>query len=34
MRSERFARPDVRGVYAVFVGGELRRWGVQAGAGG
>ncbi len=26
MRSERFARPDVRGFYAVFLGGEVHQW--------
>lgn len=34
MRSERFARPDVLGVYAVFLGGELSRWGVRKGTAG
>ena len=26
MRSERFSRPDVRGFYAVFLGGEVYQW--------
>jgi hypothetical protein len=26
MRSERFARPDVRGFYVVFLGGEVHQW--------
>jgi hypothetical protein len=26
MRSERFSRPDVRGFYVVFLGGEVYQW--------
>jgi len=26
MKSERFARPDVRGYYVIFLGGEVYQW--------
>ena len=26
MKSARFARPDVRGYYVVFLGGEVHKW--------
>jgi hypothetical protein len=30
MRTERFSRPDVRGFYVVFLGGEVHTWGEAA----
>jgi hypothetical protein len=26
MKTQRFARPDVRGFYVIYVGGEVKTW--------